>query len=307
MPEEIKDPETMPMDELVKLANEELQPRDDKGRFVAKTATEEAALEVDPAAEPEAVVYRTEIDLGDGSGVQVFEAESPEALTEKLVDAQKNATKKIRQQEAELKELRSRTAEKPKSADMTDDEKYVLKQEFDKDPDAALSKWFKRRTGRSIEDVSALGEKLDQEAQIRQNLAATEAFLASHPDFINDNMIDGKKNPNGDLLTMKLAQMGNLPVTSENLHKAYLQLKASGLLRLKGGDVNADAMLEPDATERIAQPKVTVAQTRTRGTSSGISSHGRPAARPAEPSEADLYNMPMEKLRELSNKQLAGR
>lgn len=298
MPEPTKtlNPETASMEELRRAAEEEAAkpPAAD-----AKTADT-----TDPGAD-DVVVYRTEIDLGDGSGVQVFEAESPEALTEKLIDAQKNATKKIRQQEAELKELRAKTAGKPQSAALTDDEKYVLKQEFDKDPDAALSKWFKRRTGRDIEDVNTLGQRLDQEAESRQRFAAMEAFLASHEDFINDDTVNGKPNPNGDLMRMKLAELG-LPITSENLHKAYLQLKQSGLLKLRGGEAHADT--EPNSeARRIAETRTDATQTRTRRSSSGISSHGRPATPPPGFSEADAYNMPLEKLREKANAQLSGR
>lgn len=310
MPEEKTiDPETSSLDELRKAADLELQ-RDEKGRFVSPgkvTATEGAVTETEITDPQEVVVYRTQIDLGDGSGVQVFEAESPEELTEKLVEAQKNATIKIRQQEAELKELRARTAEKPPSKDLTDDEKYILKQEFDKDPDAALRKWFEKRTGRKVEDIGELGKRLDAEAETRQRLQAMEAFLASHEDFNNEDKIDGKLNPNGDLMRMKLAEL-RLPITSENLHKAYLQLKASGLLRLRtGSEANADTTTEPEATERIAQPRTETTQTRTRRTSSGISSHGRPAPPPPGFSEADAYNMPLDKLREKANAQLSGR
>lgn len=311
------DPESISLDELREAANVELQKeRDEKGRFLPKshlaTALQEQAQQQQQPEEDEIFVARREIDLGDGSGVQVFEAEGDskesalEALADKVTEAQANATKKIRQQEAELKELRSKTAEKPKSADFSDDEKYVLKQEFDKDPDAALRGWFKRRTGRDIEDITALGQRLDAEAETRQKFQAMETFLATHDDFINDNQIEGKMNPNGDLMRMKLAELG-LPVTSENLHKAYLQLKQSGLLRLKGSEANADTTPTSQPTERIAQARTETTQTRTRGTTSGISSHGRPAARPAEPSEADAYNMPMDKLRELANRQLQTR
>jgi len=42
-------------------------------------------------------IYRREIDLGDGSGKQVFEAESVEELLDKLTEAQEHATRKIRE------------------------------------------------------------------------------------------------------------------------------------------------------------------------------------------------------------------
>jgi hypothetical protein len=41
--------------------------------------------------------------------------------------------------------------------------------------------------------------------------------------------------------------------------------------------------------------------------SSGLSTHRTGAPTPTAPTEADMYNMPLEKLRELANKQLAER
>src|SRR5690348_12024093 len=107
------DPETMPLEALRALANQQVedasatpaapaaQPRDEKGRF-AKTE-DGAADAVDVAAEdeefgePDKIIYQREIDLGDGSGVQVFRADSLEELVDKLAEAQRNATRKIRE------------------------------------------------------------------------------------------------------------------------------------------------------------------------------------------------------------------
>src|ERR1700743_2577476 len=50
-----------------------------------------------------AAKFQREIDLGDGSGKQVFKADSAEELLDKLTEAQKNATIKIREQQFELK------------------------------------------------------------------------------------------------------------------------------------------------------------------------------------------------------------
>lgn len=256
----------------------------------------EAAPEKKEEEEEERTVYRTEIDLGDGGGVQVFEATSAEELTEKLIEAQKHATKKIRQQETELKELRSKTA-KPKNAEITQDQEYIWAQEIAKNPSKVIREIVRTVTGRELEDLKALGEKLDLSARAEQVNHALDTFLTSHEDY---------KDSDKNTAAMKLAIRGQ-EVTSENLHKAYLQLKADGLLDLKGSEADADATKKPEATERIAQPKVEAAQARTRGTTSGISSHGRPVARPAEPSEADLYKMPLEELREKANRQLSER
>jgi 16S rRNA G966 N2-methylase RsmD len=51
------------------------------------------------------MTYQKRIDLQDGSGVQVFEAESPEQLVDILVESQRHATKKIREQSRRIKAL----------------------------------------------------------------------------------------------------------------------------------------------------------------------------------------------------------
>ena len=112
-------------------------------------------------------------------------------------------------------------------------------------------------------------------------------FIESHDDYANDGAA-GEKN--GELMRMKLADL-RLPATSENLHKAYQALKESRLLAPK----------EPVRTE---QPSTDVAPRGRRV--STISSHSRATAVPVstEPSESELYEMPLPRLRELSNKQL---
>lgn len=282
----------------------------------AKTAEEQWRNTAQPADDPDpdpedpddpnVTVFRATIDLGDGSGVQVFEADTQEELNEKLVEAQINATRKIRQQEAELKDLRSKTAVKPQPAEISEDDEYVFSQEMAKHPTKAIRAIFKRLTGREIEEFTTVGQRLDAVRDAEEQNQAMTTFLATHEDFDDRNQIDGKPNPNGQLMKMKLAELG-LPVTSENLHRAYLDLKKSGLLVLKSEEAHADPAPRAEATERIAQPTPEVTQTRTRR-SSGVSSHSRRAA-PAtqEPSEDEAYKMPLDQLRQLANKQLASR
>jgi hypothetical protein len=68
-----------------------------------------------PVVEPEKKRFRREIDLEDGSGKQVFEGATLDELVENLANAQKNATKKIREQAAKLKSQEQ--ASKPPTAE----------------------------------------------------------------------------------------------------------------------------------------------------------------------------------------------
>jgi hypothetical protein len=112
-------------------------------------------------------------------------------------------------------------------------------------------------------------------------------FLDDHDDYQNDGAA-GEKN--GKLMRMQLAELG-LPATSENLHRAYQLLSESRLLAPK----------EPVRTE---QPRTGVAPRGRRV--STISSHSRATAVPinTDPSEAELYRMPIDELKDLANKQL---
>src|SRR5205823_3895620 len=108
------------------------QPRDEAGRFVAQA--EEPANEGDITREediPE--LFRQEIDLGTG-GKQVFEAATQEELIAKLVEAQTHASRKIRELNQAVKQV---PVPAPKPRELTADEKYILAQQFQNEPDKA--------------------------------------------------------------------------------------------------------------------------------------------------------------------------
>lgn len=269
------------------------------------TEPEQLNLEIAPA---ETKPYRRVIDLGDGAQPEVFESDVPleftpeqEAFIDKLVDGKRHASKKIREQGAELRELRAaRTEETPKAKELSADDEYIIAQELQKTPSKALRRMFKEMTGCEMEDVATVKQAVDMLRAAKATNEAITTFVATHPDFEDDANV-GKDN--GERMKAKLDEL-RLPITSENLHKVYLLLKESGGLTLKG-DGPGTVSKEP---ERTAPPVAEPASRVTKKTS-GISSHSRPTAAPAntEPSEADAYNMPIDKLRDLANKQLSGR
>lgn len=289
--------------EMEKLSPEELRAN------AAAEAAEPEKKEPPPVAaivkeeeEETPTLYRRVIDLGEGAGHEVFEAESLEELTDKIADAKQHASKKIRDQEAELRDLRAKTAEPPKPKVLSADDEYILSQEFQKNPSVAFRKTFKELTGYEVEDFKDMKQAMDAVKTAQQTSQAIETFIVSHSDYENDG-VAGKRN--GDLMRMKLAEL-RVPVTSENLSKAYLQLKQSGLLVLKSDEANADTEGKTKETTRIESSKEEPTQTRTKKVS-GISTHNRAAAVPVntEPSEDDAYKMPLDELKKLANKQLA--
>jgi hypothetical protein len=229
-------------------------------------------------------LVRREIDLGDGSGLEVFEAvgdseaEAWEAWADKITDAKAHATRKIRELSQELRQA--------KAAPATLANTQPLVQTLE-------------------EKIAALEGKITTMQQMEQarivGAEAADLFLASHPDYENDPAKGGREN--ADRLKYELDRM-KLDYTSENLHKAYSTLKNRGLLSLKGEEGASGN--ETQREERISQPEVEVAQKTQRSFS--INTHNRvPPPINTEPSEDDLYSMPLDKLKILSNKQMASR
>lgn len=240
------------------------QPRDEQGRFVARDPeqpTEESETD-------EEIIVRDEIDLGDGSGVQVFEgvganeAEARADQVAKLLEAQKNATKKIR-------ELSHRP--EPQLTVPSAEEEFILGQRILNEPSTVLKEIIKREFGM---DPAEAKRRLEVAAQVERDRAeneASQAFITANPDFYACKQ-------NGDRIT-KFMKLNGLEGTTENIQRAYDELKADGLI------VEKPAAGDPPA----ARPR-----------SSGISvrrTSPPPPPKSAAELEREAYEMPLDELR----------
>jgi hypothetical protein len=284
---EVKNPEQMSFEEL-------------KAAAAAQEAEEEAAPAVAdmelPAEEaeevPEQFVYKKEIDLGDGSGVQVFSGkgatalEALEELTEKLAEAQRHATRKIHELNSRVK------AEDTRSTQQIADDEYVFKQRLEKEPRKALR-----------EEMAAM--RAEEEAAKSRELAVQQAFVDAHPDY--DATPNSKKAlENGTRMIQWMQLNGCTEMTEENLEKAYQSLARGGLLHLKTEEAGGTTEDDTADTSRIVKPTVEATQPRSPKKASTVSTRGAGAPTPkAGLSEDELYSMPLEKLRQISNEQLA--
>lgn len=297
-------PETMPLADLKALALKEAadaeeaakvvtppaevvksdeQARDDKGRFA------KSGESVD-ADEPQEHIVRREIDLGDGSGVQVFKGrgasqiEAYDDLADRLLDAQRNASKKIREQNDSLKKFNQSTA----------DDNYVIAKQLQEKPVETIQQLVDRH----------LAEKAARETkQINEEKAIQLAWVAEHPEYIPTPQ-------NSEALFGWIRNQGDTKLTEDNLEKAYQSLKASGLLKLKDESASDDTKEVATGTERIAQTDVNSTQHRSSTKGSSIRrSNGTPITPvKAEPSEDDLYDsskFSLEELRKRANEQLS--
>jgi hypothetical protein len=292
MPEEIN-LDNLSLEELRKLANEPeavpevvqepvtpTQPRDEHGRFV-KSPDPDAA----PSGEPDAHIFRRVIDVGGDAGAEVFESDTLEGLVDKIAEGKRNATLKIRTQEAELKKLRATGPVEERT--FTPDEEFVYSQELLSNPTQAFKKLFKDVTGVDIAQFKTVQARTQAMVEADARNQTVNAFLASHPDYAD--------TPRNGKLIQKWTANG--PFTAETLSEAYEDLKESGLLDLK------DSAAPATPPEPVVPPApVTPAPPVRR--SSGISTRSSaPAPVKTAPTEEDLYNMPMEQLRALANRQ----
>jgi hypothetical protein len=309
--EQLEKAETMSLDELRQLAIKEAsgevteapkvdeqKTRDAKGRFTNaedvidnSSESDKPTAEVDTIKEHHAVVedgqptrtvYIRKIDNEDGSGVDVYEAETLEELVDKIAEGKANANKKIRELNSRVK---VQTAAEKKSEE---DLEYIVAEKLKTNPKQAIKEVL-------------LEVQQEEQAKTQRALHAQDVFVATHPDY-------KKSVDNGNKLMNWVKSHGYAEFTVDNLEKAYQDLKKSGLLVLEAAVANDATDVKVEDTHRTDEPKAEATQQRSQSRGSTISSRGRSttAARVnALPTEDEAYAMPLEKLKDLANKQLA--
>jgi hypothetical protein len=295
------DPETMDLNDLRLLAEKEAREatttQPEKKVAVTQTVEEEEDGEETEETEkpestttiPKTFVAERSFDLGDGAGSQVFKGkggtreDALEDLADKLAEAQRNATKRIK----ELKQPKTETGptkeetESLRAAKVVTNPTEVVKEVLGIDPS-------------ELQDVVA---EVKQNRAIRQRKAVADEFVVKHPEFLDNAR-------NGQRLAKAIALFGEF--TLENFEKAYQDLSESGLLEVKGEEASAEQKKADAEAQRIADAAEAASSQRTRK-ASGISTHRATSVpRTAEPTEDDMYKMPLDELRAAAEKQLRG-
>jgi hypothetical protein len=255
--------------------------RDDKGRFVKAEADTE---------EQEEVVYQRKIDLGDGSGVQVFEGSSLEELVDKLAKAQEHASRKIRELSVAKKEAIQAVEE---SDELTDDEKFILSQQILKDPAKVIETFVERTINKRIAPKL---KEVDEIQRVQRETRASEEFVQNTPDYYT--------SPKNGKRLLKWLETEGKEATVENLQAAFADLNESGLLETKPAEKqDAESETEKPGARIVRQVETSVIKRKVVG--------GLPAKRQAqvetkspEPTEEDLRKMPMDQLRQLTYQHL---
>lgn len=189
-----------------------------------------------------AKAFRREIDLKDGSGVQVFEGDTAEEVMDKLAEAQANATRKIADLSEKNKNLNRRVLAQPESGEgdpdgpmiefrpreFTSDEAFALGQRLQNPGTAAaaLREAIEAGLGATFDQVrKALRRAETTPRQIRGREAA-EQFLLNHPELITDEY--NQK----ELFGYMEHPSRRMALTVQNFEIAYDALSAAGLLHL---------------------------------------------------------------------------
>lgn len=325
-------------DEAAKKAAEE-QARDEQGRFkaaeedeAAKKAAEEAAAakkaaeeavaaasqkdDIDNSADGEdvdEVVIRREIDLGDGAGVEVFygrgatELDALKDLNDQLVISKQHASKTVR----EIQRKHPKEDEVAAQNQTAEDLDFVYKKALESGkPSEAFKAMFKDMTGMSVEEFKADREAQrvarEEAAAQQRGLDAQRVFVAAHPEY--------EANPaNGAKLRDWVVEHGEKEFTGENLEKAFEDLTARGLLKVRAVEASvpteaekqakaAEAQRIADEAAKKAADAAAQARSRQRVSSTVSSKHSSAPVIETELSEDELYNMPRDKFMALGEK-----
>jgi hypothetical protein len=293
------------------------QERDEHGRFKKTEAVEppeQSPDELDNSdeGEPDEWIIRREIDLGDGSGTQVFagrgrtEIDAIKDLNDKLVEAQENATRELRN----IQKKHPKEPEPAKEPVISDDMEYVIKQQFEKKPSEAFRTMFKELTGMDVTEFKTwqAAQKAAEEARTAQekSLGIQREFVSAHPEYVTSE-------ENGNQIRDWVQEHNYTEFTRENLEKAFDDLSERGLLTLKTDEASVPTRTEVKtkvtAPARIEQPEkkveTEVAPVRSPKKSSSVSStrSAAPVVK-TDPSEDEAYLLPMDQLKALAEKQL---
>jgi len=312
-PEEIAERQAAEREAAEKEAVEKAeQERDSQGRFAKKEQTEDIVVPEDDG-QPDEYVIRREIDLGDGAGVEIYEGrgetelDAIKDLNDRLVIAKQNASREVR----EIQRKHPKQPEPPKAPEISEDLEYVFKQQFEKKPSEAFKAMFKELTGMDVTEFKTWqsAQRAADEARTKQDesLRIQREWVSSHPEYITSV-------ENGDQIRDWVRDHNYNEFTQENLEKAFEDLSGRGLLKLKTDEASAPTKTETTTkvkeTARIETPATEVVKdvTPVRSSRKASSVSTTRSAAPVvktELTEDDLYAMPMDKLKDLSNKQLA--
>jgi hypothetical protein len=260
--------------------------------------------------------WKGSIDVGNG-GVQNFYGKTKNDLLIELFKAQANATKKIREQNRQIKlgAVTETPASTPQpviedTRELTADDIVDIKLKLESNPDLAMETWFQKKTGLTVTQLVKLAQDGQRAKQELETEEVNKAFVRRNPDFYADENYEnfaslvaylakhklGKTltSQNQDTLYRQLVSESKWTV--QNLDEAYNELLDAGLLIQKPR--RAPETPSTPTPQTPAEPQRTserIVRTETRPRASlGIQTRETTPAQPEAPkllSAEDLENM----------------
>ena len=213
------------------------------------------------------------VSVGEGGGDQVYYGKNKDELLRQVLAAQLNATKKIRQQNKQLKLTPAPRSVGPISLEvdpvpheLSVDEKFEIKTKLADDPDLAIQEWFQKKSGMSIEELTALAREGRAASDAVVMDTESRAFKEAQPRYkctmSNFRILIGylaKEKLNTELTQDNEDEVLNTLVRNElfsrtTLAEAFEALVQDGLLELLPEDT-APPVEETTATPMPAPPK----------------------------------------------------
>jgi len=232
------------------------------------------------------------LSIGGGSGNEVFYGKDQNELLRQVLAAKLNASKKIRQQNKQLKltappkvEGPVKMAVEPEPHELSVDEKFEIKTKLADDPDLAIQEWFQKKTGMSVEELTALAQEGRAASDAVVMDTEARAFKEEHPTYAatgaNYRILIGylaKDKLNIELSPGNEDEVLNTLVrndffTRTTLAEAFDALTQDGLLELLPEEPEPEEE-EPAATPAPAPPK----PAKTAAAPAGIPRQPRPKA-----------------------------
>jgi hypothetical protein len=169
--------------------------------------------------------WHATVNPGNGKTLQVFHARTERELIKALMVAQANATKKINQQEKQIKLIRKMDEPAPPKSntkDLTADQIFEIKTLQQSDPVAAWKKTIELTTGMTFEEFVSAAKSGKEVKQEMTRTQIARAFFAIRPEYRNTKA-------NEDKMLEHLGE-NKQDFTVDNLVKAYDDLLEAGLL-----------------------------------------------------------------------------
>lgn len=187
----------------------------------------------------------------DGGGSQVFEADSQEELNQKLVDAQTNATQKIRElasRNQEYEQQIQQLAPQQTQQNNGDPEGFDRQQFFNLLYQKPVDAWkyaAQFAMGTSVEDFVKDYQNVRAGSQLSVQNAVNAQFAQKHPELLQVPQEDDVHN--AQVISKILTENGWV-YNLNNLEAAYAVAKTNNQLKLPNTNFAPEANLPPAPT-----------------------------------------------------------